>query len=34
MTSFAIVAVILVLFLGLGIVMGVLIVLAFSRRRA
>ena len=33
MTSFAIVAVILVLFLGFGIVMGVLILSMFARRR-
>jgi hypothetical protein len=34
MTSFEIVAIVLCLFLGFGIAMGVLIVSAFSRRRA
>ena len=33
MTSFEIVAIVLCLFLGLGVAMGVLIVLVFSRRR-
>lgn len=34
MTDFEIVAIVLVVFLGLGIVTGMLIVSAFSRRRA
>lgn len=34
MNDFAIVAIVLALFLGFGVAMGVLIVSAFSRRRA
>lgn len=34
MTAFEIVAIVLVVFLGLGIAMGMLIVSAFARRRA
>ena len=34
MTAFEIVAIVLIVFLGFGIVMGVLIVSAFSRSRA